>query len=272
MIYSLLIDGSTVLTGNLITVLVLVLIVLVILCVIIKFTWKKVHENQVIKYEFIAIIAHKFRTPLTSVKWIIENLSGDEKDSYKLEQFQNIQKSNEKLIALTQTLVELTNENKGEVLHYVFEPTPIYDFVRSVGDRLQSTFHEKNIFFAVQCTDTNLVANINRTGMDFVIQAILENSCIYSPPGRRVDVIISKHHRKVLISIVDNGIGIQAQDLKKIFSKFYRAGNAKRMDTEGFGISLYMAQSIVKRNKGKIKVYSAGTDQGSTFTITLPLL
>ena len=67
-----------------------------------------------------------------------------------------------------------------------------------------------------------------------------------------------------------SGIGISKKDLPHIFSKFYRGKNARNTDTEGFGVGLYLASSIIKRLGGKIKVFSEGEGMGSTFTVTLP--
>jgi signal transduction histidine kinase len=270
MTYQLVIDNSAVLTGSVASIVAIASVLLLIVAAVARLTWRKLRENQVIKYEFITIIAHKFRTPLTQVKWIADAVIQDERDPYKKKNFQDIQKANEKLIALMETLIELTGKDNGAGLLYTFERTVMYDFVRDVADTMKNAFQEKNISFSVQAADPMLAVVINRTGMRFVLQALLENSYTYSHPGRRVDVSIFRRHSKVAIAITDDGIGIRPQDLSKVFSKFYRAGNAKKMDTEGFGVSLFMAQSIVRRNKGRIVAYSQGIDHGSTFTIVLP--
>jgi signal transduction histidine kinase len=236
----------------------------------VKILWRKLRENQSVKYEFITIIAHKFRTPLTEIKWTIDTVMENESDPYLRKSLTDIQKASDKLAALMGTLIELTNKDTGAGLAYIFERTLIYDFVREIGDGLRNSFQEKNISFSVQCADPTLAVFINKIGMRFVLQALIENSCVYSPPGRRVDVVIFQKHRKVYISITDDGIGIRPRDLSKVFGKFYRARNAKRMDTEGFGVSLFMAQSITRRNHGVIRAFSEGIDRGSTFTIIVP--
>lgn len=268
--YTLLIDGSPVFSGNSVT-LITVLFALGVIVIIIEVAlWRKRREREVVQHEFISIIAHKFRTPLTQVKWLVETILTNERDPYRQKDLGNIKESNDKLVALMETLISLTNSDKGDKTTYELEKTNIYEFTRTISEEMRPLFQEKNISFSVQCTRPDLTVLINRTGIRFVIQSLLYNSCVYSHPGRQVDVIISKHFRKVHVSVIDSGIGIAPQDLNKVFSKFYRGDNAERMDTEGFGVSLFISRSIVERNKGSIKAYSAGTEQGSVFTLSLP--
>jgi signal transduction histidine kinase len=92
----------------------------------------------------------------------------------------------------------------------------------------------------------------------------------HSCTTKNVSVFINANLLNVKISVQDSGIGISKQDLPHIFSKFYRGKNARVTDTEGFGVGLYLASSIVKKLGGKITVDSQGQDSGSVFTITLP--
>jgi len=232
--------------------------------------WRKRQRHEVIQHEFISIIAHKFRTPLTQVKWLIETILANEQDPYRKQDLKNIRESNEKLIVLMETLISLTNGDRDDRHTYELERVPVCDFVRGVAEEMRPLFQEKNISFAVLCDDADMAIKINRIGIQFALQALIHNSCTYSHPGTKVDVVVKRHFRKVTISVIDAGIGIEHRDLTRVFSKFYRADNAERMDTEGFGVSLFISQSIVRRNKGTIKAYSAGQEKGSIFTITLP--
>ena len=271
MTYQIAVDNVLIFSGNAVTVAAASGIAIVIFVLVLLYVIKKIRASQVIKYEFITIIAHKFRTPLTQIKWLLETLVPEEPDPLRRKNLQDMQKANEKLIVLTSTLIELTNSTRKKAgLAYSIDRTCMYDLVKEVADSLKGLFEEKNISFSVQATDPTLAAHINVPGIRFVLQSLMENSCAYSPVGRRVDIVIFERRGKVHTAITDNGIGIRPQDLSKIFSKFYRASNARKMDTEGFGISLSLSSSIVRRNNGVLKVFSPGLNQGSTFTIILP--
>ncbi|MEA2715645.1 MAG: hypothetical protein QOG91_673 [Candidatus Parcubacteria bacterium] len=268
--YELIVNGSPILAGNMIGGIAIVVIVLAIPAIIVYAVWRKLLANENFKYEFITIIAHKFRTPLTTVKWLLEGLLTDEKDAFRRESMAEIGNSNEKLIQLTGTLIELTNVGNEKGAMYHLETAPFCEFVKTIADSHKKYFHEKSQFFSVKCEDPELKVSIDRPRMEFVLQTLFENAFIYTPRGRNIDVTVFKKGRRAVMTVTDHGIGIDSTDLPHIFSKFYRAPNARRVDTEGFGVGLFLAQSIVLRHRGTLAVHSLGLDQGTTFTLSLP--
>ncbi len=237
---------------------------------LVKLFMNKLGENENLKYEFITIIAHKFRTPLTQLKWIAETLLADEKDSFKRESLLNMQKSTKGLIDLTGTLIELTDSDSKSA--YNFERIAISSMVRSVGSYIKNSFKEKNIYFAIQAPPEDIFIKADSIRMEFVFNTILTNAYTYTPPGRDVNVVIELVGKNVVISIIDKGIGIETKDIPHLFTKFYRTDIAKRTDTEGFGVGLYMAKAVVQRHHGKIEVSSEGLNKGTTFRVLLPVV
>jgi signal transduction histidine kinase len=270
MSYQLLINNSPILSGSIVTGAVIIVLLLIILAVIIDAFWRRIRDSETMRYEFITIIAHKFRTPLTSIKWILENMSTNETDPLKKESLSGIKASNEKLIALTGTLVELTDSANEKRSAYVWEKVNFCDFTRSVAETYKDTFHEKNIFFSVKCDDPEVLVTVDRSRMEFVLQTLFENACNYTSPGKNVDAIVERKGHHAVFSVTDHGIGIAKEDMPKVFSKFFRAENARQADTEGLGVGLFLARSIMTRHHGRIAVYSDGIDKGSTFMLTLP--
>jgi signal transduction histidine kinase len=101
------------------------------------------------------------------------------------------------------------------------------------------------------------------------LSALLENACTLTPTGKKVRVLLTKHFNKAIITVLDDGIGISKEEMPLIFTKFYRSEAARRIDTEGFGMSLYLSKAIIRRHKGDIKVASAGLGTGSRFDLIL---
>lgn len=233
---------------------------------------RKAGENEDLKYEFITIIAHKFRTPLTQIKWSTENLLTDETNPYRKQSLLDISSSNENLIKLTGTLVELTDSANSASGSYKFERTNLCELVKNSVDQAKTVFHEKNIFLSVTCSEPLIFASIDRPRIEFVLQTILDNACTYTPPGRNVSVSIISDGNSATIAVTDSGIGIDPKDMGRLFSKFYRSKEAKATDTEGMGIGLYLALSIVKRHHGRVDAISDGIGLGSTFSVTLPVV
>ncbi|MDE1975520.1 MAG: HAMP domain-containing histidine kinase [Patescibacteria group bacterium] len=225
-------------------------------------------QTERLKYEFVTIIAHKFRTPLTHIKWLIEDMVKDETEPYKRQNLADIASSNEALIKLTGTLMEVTDSGSADSI-YNMERIDACMFAQAATDAEKQAFHEKNIFLGINCSANGAMIKADRTRLAFVLEVLLSNARAYTPPGRNVSVNISANRRHVLIAVKDDGIGMSDADMKRIFGKFFRSEKARSMDTEGFGIGLYLARSIVLRHGGKLIPYSAGPGQGSTFSVVL---
>lgn len=274
--YEILLNDSTFFSGDIIGSIIILVIILAFVALIVQFLWRKIrsglNENEVLKYEFITIIAHKFRTPLTSMKWLTESQITEETDTRKKETLTEMKNLTEHLISLTGSLIEMTDTDNESKSSYSFETASVCDLVKSVAESNKNIFHEKNIFFSVKCEGPDVISSIDRPRMEFVLQTLFENARAYTPPGRNVEVTVGTFEGKAVVAVVDHGIGIAPTDISRIFTKFYRTKNAQEVDTEGFGVGLFLAQEIVRRHKGKINVLSEGIGKGSTFSITLPIV
>jgi signal transduction histidine kinase len=115
--------------------------------------------------------------------------------------------------------------------------------------------------------------NADKTRLQFVMQIIFENAIIYTPQNGKIEIKIHFNNEKkeFIFSVSDSGIGINSNDLPKLFSKFYRTVSARHTDTEGMGIGLYMAKKIIINHNGRIWAESDGEGNGSTFFFAIPL-
>ncbi len=231
--------------------------------------WWQLRRSDLLKYEFFSIIIHKFRTPLTQIKWSVEELEGVEIDQNKLQSLRYIKSFNQKMIDLTGTLVELSNSKSSKTIFGRFEKVSLCDLLKNVTDSYKDMFSKKQITLSINCPVKDVMVKIDKERIKFVIQTLLENAVSYTPPHGKVSVVIETSSNNVSISITDTGIGISKNDINSLFTGFYRTGKAKVADTEGFGIGLYLSQAIARRYNGDIKVYSEGEGKGSTFKFTL---
>lgn len=230
----------------------------------------KSRENEHLKYEFITIIAHKFRTPLTSIKWASDNLSKEETDAYKKEALGQISEANDSLIKLTTTLIELTDTAEVSKTTYTMERVNVCELVHAAIEHAKNAFHEKNQFVGMTCSNPVIFVNADRDRMNFVLETFLDNACIYTSPGKDIGVNIVANDKAVTIAVTDHGIGMTKGEMARMFSKFYRSKEAQTSYTEGVGVGLYLAHSIVKRHNGRVDAMSDGPGLGSTFSVTLP--
>lgn len=268
--YSLSIGNSTVLSGDILNAGIIGTVILLIIIFALIYLWHHLKENARLKYEFITIVAHKFRTPLTYVKWITDAWGSEEADPFKKKSLEDIKTSNQKLIDLTGTLIELADSDSSKSATYAIERISLCELVQNISTTLKDSYHEKNIFFSVKCPEENVMVKVDRSSLEFALSTIMENARNYTSPGKNVQVSVIRKFRKAIVTVEDDGIGISKNDLPHIFSKFFRGDNARKNDSDGFGVGLYLANSIVTRLHGKIEAYSPGEGQGSRFTVTLP--
>ena len=232
--------------------------------------WRKIREVDLLKYEFITTVTHKFRTPLTQIKWATENLSNNptfSKDDK--EQLSYIRTADVKLVELTNLLASIS-ESEDSQYNYSFKKMDLSSTVDDVIASLQSTIQSKKVNIK-KSYDTGVIAKYDEPRIKFVIQTFIENAVNYSQSGSTIIASITKNQDKVIFSVKDSGIGIAKAELPLIFSKFYRGNKARTSDTEGLGIGLYISKGILEKHKGTIQAVSEGENLGSTFSFTLPI-
>jgi len=251
----------------------IVALILAILVIIIgAIIWRKLRQNDLLKYEFITILIHKFRTPLTRIKWSIDELRIGETDQDKLDNFKNMENSNRDLINLTSTLVDISDPRHSFNSFGNFEKLSLSNLLQNVADSFKDTFSKKQIKFSLNCPSEDVMVNTDKEMTKFLIQILLENALAYTPNNGQVSLLLEVSSNKAVVSVVDNGIGIKKDNLNLIFTRSYRAENAKITDREGFGVGLHLARSVARRYKGDMKVYSDGEGKGSIFKLILPMV
>lgn len=228
--------------------------------------WRQLRSNDVLKDELVTIITHKFRTPLTYIKWVtndIQNIVPKE----KYDEVKNMIIANDKLIRLVELLANMADEEKNNY-KYAFE---IVDINETIID-LKNKYEENSVIdkkFTFE-KSAPLFVYIDKQKIKFVLEIILDNAFKYISKGSgQISIKLSKKRNTVLITISDNGIGFNKDELALLFNKFYRTREGRSIDTEGIGISLFIAQKIIRRHGGKIWAESMGIGQGSTFFVEL---
>ena len=233
--------------------------------------WRRAQLTDTLKYEFIAVVTHKLRAPLTYIKWSLGEWPNARQDSDKTKIIEQIGGANKRLTELSDVLMGLVKIDAGDY-QYNFEKR---DLARFTDDALEGLFQrikDKGINLVKNYESGLPEAALDEKRFRFALQVIVENAVNYTKRDGAIEVKLARDSRlaSILISIKDIGIGITKEELPHLFSKFYRAGRARTADSEGMGIGLYMVKKIVERHNGKIWAESAGLDHGATFFIRLP--
>lgn len=232
--------------------------------------WKQIRQVDVLKYEFINNISHKFRTPLTHIRWLAEELRQSNNAETRGKIVDQIQYASLRLFELTNAVIDVS-EDENTMYLYRFMPVRINEILKDLFTAHDDLIERKGLDVDFDVPDDLPTIQADKTRVQFALQILFENSLIYTADKGKIKIKARQVGGDVVISFKDNGIGISLADVNRIFSKFYRSNMARRTDTEGMGIGLYMAKDIIEKHRGKVWAESAGEGKGSEFTVTLPV-
>jgi two-component system phosphate regulon sensor histidine kinase PhoR len=235
--------------------------------VIVKDLTEKRHLEE-IRRDFISNVSHEFRTPISSIKLIAETLiDGALKDTKVSRDFLlRINVEADKLAHMTNELTELSMmENNETTLNK--NSLKIDELVKQIVQRLQAQSDKKGLTLCVDIEQVLPDLVIDPYRIEQVLLNLIQNAIKFTDPGGSITVSVKKHINNVLFSVSDTGIGIPANELSRIFERFYKVNKAR--DDEGTGLGLAISRHIIAAHGGKIWVESA-EGKGSTFFFTLP--
>ena len=223
------------------------------------------------KTEFVSVAAHQLRTPLSAIKWTIRMiLDGDvgEINEEQRELLEQTYISNERMIRLINDLLDVSRIEEGRLL-YDQEDARIEDVLDSVIEASQEMLRNKNMVLEVNKKETPKV-KIDKEKIGVVIQNLLENAIKYTEQGGKIKITLDNDEKNVIFKIEDSGVGIPKSQQDRIFTKFFRAENVTRMETDGTGLGLYTTKNIVQAHKGQIW-FESEENKGTTFYFTIPI-
>ena len=226
----------------------------------------EVQTTQTAQQDFIVNVSHDLKTPLTSIQGysqaIMDGAANDPIQAAAI-----IHEEADRLNRLVSELTDLARLQNGQMsMHLV--PLDVNPIVQAISQRLGMMAQKKNIALRV---DTTPVPPITGDGdrLAQVVTNLLSNAIKYTPGGGSIHVRTQINNGGVELTVQDNGIGILADDLPRIFERLSQADKT-RGPRRGTGLGLAITQEIVQAHGGKISVTSAGAQQGSTFTVWLP--
>lgn len=224
------------------------------------------------KTEFVSLASHQLRTPLTSIRWIVEMfLNGDFGDITD-KQKENIETINQSSLRMVELVNALLNVSRLELGSLTIKTQPVK--IRKILDETVMDFELQakvaQITIARSYSTKLPVVMSDPALLKIILQNLISNAIDYSLPKTTITVKLEKDKENFLLTVRDQGIGILKDDLPKIFTKLFRADNARLVQTDGTGLGLYMTKSIVDMMNGKIWVDSK-INKGTSFHVLLPL-
>lgn len=233
----------------------------------------KLELAEELRKEFVSNASHELKTPITIIGGFIETIKlGHFKDRKQLEYFIDIiYRETQRLNHLINDLLQLShieNSSKSQKnIHTISLPNTF----NTIISLYKNIAIKKDIVINTNIENVSIVSYISEEWLRTVIGNLIDNAIKYSKPSTSVNVIASIKNLKLIISIEDFGCGIEKNELKKIFHRFYRVDKSRNNKIEGTGLGLSIVKNMILNMKGKIKVKSE-INKGSTFVITLNIL
>lgn len=226
-------------------------------------------ESEQRKNDFIAMVSHELKTPLTSMKGYVQMLQGKASRSGDELAATMLGKVNKQVSHMTTLINSFLNVARLESAQIYIDCKP-FDLAELIGeiktDTMGNVTSHQFMFLPVSGT----VVNADRDKIAQVLQNVISNAVKYAPANSTITVACETLNGKAIVSVKDEGQGISKEDLPKLFERYYRVENAENRHIAGFGIGLYLCCEIIKRHNGNIWAESElGT--GSTFYFTLLL-
>lgn len=216
-------------------------------------------------HDFIADLSHQIKTPLTGLLSYLDLLERAETDAGKKAQLTNCIFLAERMNELLQTLLELAKLDAGAVTLHI-EDVAAEELVESARQAAAAARPGAGAYFAVDVGE-GLTLRCDRKWFRQALINVLVNALDHSPDGGTIRITAQQREQVVMLRVLDQSGGIARAELKDIFKRFYRGKGAK---TEGFGIGLAMAESIVRLHKGNLRAENEG--DGVAMIFVLPLL
>jgi len=230
-------------------------------------------EREVIrlKSDFVSSVSHELKTPLTSIKALTERLlEGKVKSPAKMKQyFSVIAQDTDKLTRLVKNSLDFSRIEEGKK-EYQFEETDVVSWLDATINHFREERPHNQIQIEAHLNRDIPSIMMDRHEMTQCMNNLLDNAIKFSRESKKVEVILEKSGAFVLIRVRDYGIGVQSDELDRIFEKFYQGTNVRRHSVKGTGLGLTLVKHAVEAHRGHIEVESQA-GQGTTFSVSLPL-
>ncbi len=222
------------------------------------------------KDEFTSIASHELKTPLTTIKAFTQILEKKLEKTGDKELLGYIGKMNNYIGRLTKIIYDFLDFSKIQAgrLDLFREDCDMIDLTKEVVEDLQSTTETHKIL--LKADDTKAISFADRNRISQVLINLITNAIKYSPEADKIEVSARREGDEVIVWVKDYGVGIPKENQSKIFDRFYRVNQPKKIKIEGFGLGLYISWEIVQRHKGRIW-FDSIEGEGSTFYFALPI-
>lgn len=223
------------------------------------------------KSEFVSVASHQLRTPLATINWYLEELirTGENLNEKQKSYFNEVYLASKRMIALVN---DLLNVSRIELGTFMVDPkeTNIEELVNQVLQDLSSQIDKKHIKIQKTYQPDLPLLSVDTKLFTIIMQNLISNALKYSKLDGTIDIKMFYNPTEFLISVTDDGYGIPKNQQDKIFTKLFRADNARSVVPEGSGLGLYIVKQIITVSGGKIW-FTSEENKGTIFSLAFPI-
>lgn len=235
--------------------------------------FNRIAEANRMKTEFISLVSHQLRSPLSIFKWTLDVMEREASREKDIERFPHFAKT---LRDTTETMIRMVNSllevSRIEARTFILKKAPfsLNELTRKIIEAFDRYARASNIVlnFKPDPALPELFGDHER--IEMVIENLIDNAIRYTTGAGKIFITIEQKDGFAVWSIRDQGVGISPKEQGRIFEKFFRGGNAKQKETHGSGIGLYAARAIIRASGGTIN-FRSEENKGSIFWFTLPI-
>ncbi len=220
---------------------------------------------------FLAVVSHELRSPLNSILgWAKILLTKKVDEATKINALQTIEKSARSQAKLIEDLIDSSRVASGK-LRLELRPVNLYEIIKTVYNSQQPAAEAKKIFLSFAADQENVQVFGDPMRLQQVFTNLLSNALKFTPENGNIKLNVESGTDFVKVSVIDDGQGIRPDILPNIFAQFQQGDENVTHDRSGLGLGLSIVKILTEKHNGKITAASGGINQGSTFTVVLPL-
>lgn len=233
---------------------------------------ERLKQLDATKDEFVSMASHQLRTPLTSVKGYLSMVL--EGDAGKLNPTQEkllkeAFTSSERMVRLIGDFLNVSRLRTGKFM-IERKPVDMAELVAGEVEQLEPTATTRDLKLVYDKPKDFPKVELDKGKIQQVVMNFIDNAIFYSKPGGEIRLELMSKKNEIIFRVKDTGIGVPSDEKRRLFTKFYRASNARKQRPDGTGIGLFMAQKVVIAHGGTI-IFESTEGKGSTFGFRLPI-
>lgn len=234
--------------------------------------YKEVQDANEAKSEFVSLVTHELRIPMTSIRGYTDLLLGEMAGPLTDHQKQFLETVRRNLDRMSVLIRDLSDINRIESGRMKFDMTD-FDLqlaVQDVAGDLQESIEARRQLLNLDLPEELPPVHADRTRVTQILTNLISNAHKYTPEKGRIEVRVRRENGLARVDVADNGIGISAEDQARLFTQFFRADDPLVREQTGWGLGLSIVKKLVEAQGGDVDFVSEAGD-GSTFTFTIPL-